>query len=217
MGKTVYSIVLSDEVVRAVDALAVQQGFSRSGLINHVLAGFAGLSTPEHRLRELAHAVRRQAAGGSLRADVSPAGALTLHTALHYKYNPSLRYQLEFTDGGELLGELRVGLRSQNEDLLAYLASFFTLWQHLEQKYLPSPPPTGLFTLERQRFRRGLRRPLSTQDSLLLGDAAAGYITRLDACLRAFFTQLPDPAAALRQTENCFRDSLKTGQISWDL
>ncbi len=217
MGKSVYSVVLSDEVVHAIDDLALHQGFSRSGLINHVLAGYAGLSTPEHRLRELAHSVRQRAAGGGLRADVSPAGGLTLHTALHFKYNPSLRYQLDFAEGGEWLGELRVGLRSQNEDLLGYLASFFTLWQHLEQKYLPSPPAASLFAQERQRFRRQLRRPATAQDALMLGEAAAGYITRLDSCLRAFFTQLPDPVLAMQYTEDAFLEALKTHRLAAEL
>ena len=38
MNKTVYSLVLSDDVVEAVDRMAYARGTSRSNLINQILA-----------------------------------------------------------------------------------------------------------------------------------------------------------------------------------
>ena len=38
MNKSIYSLVLSDEVVDAVDALARTEGMSRSAMINRILA-----------------------------------------------------------------------------------------------------------------------------------------------------------------------------------
>lgn len=89
MGKIVYSIVLSEEVVAAIDILATREGQSRSGLINQVLATHAGLTTPEEHGRQIGAAVQAGAEGRGLRASQSPSGALTLHTALRYKYNPT--------------------------------------------------------------------------------------------------------------------------------
>ncbi len=217
MGKNVYSVVLSEEVIAAIDALAVQRGFSRSGLINHVLAEYSGLSTPEHRMRELAQWVRSRAAGGELRADVSPAGGLTLHTALRFKYNPALRYQLDFYENGGLLCELRVSLRSQNEELLSCLAEFFKTWLLLEQKYMANPPAQELISFEARRFRRELRRPAGSYGGEALGDAVADYVTAMDSCMKAFFGNLNEPAAAIKAAEAAYLAILPRGGLAGSL
>ena len=38
MGKSLYSLILSDEVVSRVDRLASRQGLNRSQLVNRILA-----------------------------------------------------------------------------------------------------------------------------------------------------------------------------------
>ena len=58
MGNSIYSLVLSDEVVDAVDALAHGNGLSRSAMINRILAERVALTTPEMRLQEVLEAVR---------------------------------------------------------------------------------------------------------------------------------------------------------------
>ena len=52
--KSVYSIVLSDRVVEQVDALAYENGMSRSAMINHILAEQLSLTTPEQQMRSIA-------------------------------------------------------------------------------------------------------------------------------------------------------------------
>ena len=51
MGNSIYSLVLSDNVVDAVDTLAHSSGLSRSAMINRILAERVALTTPEMRLR----------------------------------------------------------------------------------------------------------------------------------------------------------------------
>ena len=46
MKKTLYSLVLNDEVVREVDALAHRMGTNRSNLINQILAEYVNYTTP---------------------------------------------------------------------------------------------------------------------------------------------------------------------------
>ena len=53
MGKSVYSMVLSDEVVSLIDREAFRRGVSRSQMINEVRADFVGFSTDERRISEL--------------------------------------------------------------------------------------------------------------------------------------------------------------------
>ena len=53
MSKSVYSIVLTDEVVEAVDRLAYQRGTSRSNMIDRILAESVSFMTPQQRMRQV--------------------------------------------------------------------------------------------------------------------------------------------------------------------
>ena len=53
MKKTLYSLVLNDEVVREVDALAHRTGTNRSNLINQILAEYVNYTTPEQRINQV--------------------------------------------------------------------------------------------------------------------------------------------------------------------
>lgn len=65
--KSVYSIVLSDRVVEQVDALAYENGMSRSAMINHILAEQLSLTTPEQQMRSILSATEELLrSGGTL-------------------------------------------------------------------------------------------------------------------------------------------------------
>ena len=53
MKKTLYSLMLSDDVVREIDAMAHRYGTNRSNLINQILAEHVDLVTPERRIRDI--------------------------------------------------------------------------------------------------------------------------------------------------------------------
>ena len=53
MKKTLYSLMLNDEVVREVDALAHRMGTNRSNLINQILAEYVNYTTPERRINDV--------------------------------------------------------------------------------------------------------------------------------------------------------------------
>ena len=57
MQKSVYSLVLMDDVVAAVDRLAYREGTSRSNMINRILAEYTQLSTPEQRMQDIFSAI----------------------------------------------------------------------------------------------------------------------------------------------------------------
>lgn len=209
MAKSVYSLVLSDEIIEAIDGFAARLGHSRSGLVNHILAEYASLSTPEARMREVAMAIQ-QAVDEALPSSLSAGGTLTLTSALRYKYNPSLRYVVELYDGQDSLGELRVGLRSQNETLLVYVTSFFAVWQRLEEAHLPHPPGEASRP-EGSRYRRLLRTPPGSLTKRELGEAIGGYVSRMDACVKAFFGSIHDAGAAVQAAETAYLQALGNG------
>ena len=53
MANSVYSIVLNDAVVEAIDRLAYQNGTNRSSMINRILAERVSYTTPEQRIRNI--------------------------------------------------------------------------------------------------------------------------------------------------------------------
>ena len=57
LKKTLYSLMLNDEVVREVDALAHRMGTNRSSLINQILADYVDLTTPERRINDVFSAI----------------------------------------------------------------------------------------------------------------------------------------------------------------
>ncbi len=59
MKKTLYSLMLNDEVVREVDALAHRMGTSRSSLINQILAEYVNYTTPERRINDVLSAIEQ--------------------------------------------------------------------------------------------------------------------------------------------------------------
>ena len=63
MKKTLYSLMLNEEVVREVDALAHRMGTNRSNLINQILAEYVNYTTPERRINDVLSAIEDLSAG----------------------------------------------------------------------------------------------------------------------------------------------------------
>ena len=58
MKKSVYSLVLMDDVVNVIDDMAYQMNTSRSNLINQILAEHVSYITPEMRMKDIFDCVR---------------------------------------------------------------------------------------------------------------------------------------------------------------
>ena len=139
MKKTLYSLMLSDDVVRAVDELAHSLGTNRSDLINQILADYVSITTPERRINDIFHAVEQMLAPSRELVPFFSPRALTmsLKSSLEYKYRPTVKYEVQLfrsTDGP--LGELSVVFRTQSAALIEAMTQFFRLWKHTEDRLL---------------------------------------------------------------------------------
>ena len=94
MSKSVYSVVLMDDVVDAVDRLAYEAGTNRSNMINRILAEYVQLATPEQRMQDIFSSIMDAVSGqNALQLMLNASDAmLSMRSAIHYKYNPSMRY-----------------------------------------------------------------------------------------------------------------------------
>ncbi len=196
MGKSVYSIVLDDAVVRAVDHYAGSCGISRSAAINRILAQHVQMDTGEQAVRQIFDALQQMAQGTALQMLSASEAQMQLRSPLRYKYNPTVRYQFELSPQHPTdMGLFRVGLRTQNAALLDCLEQFYRLWCLFEQHYCVNGEQICA-QIENGRFVRVLRQipqPLSTQQQ---GQLLAGYAALFDRCLKAFFEDPTQQGAA---------------------
>ena len=205
MKKSVYSLVLSDGVIAAVDRAAYQNGLSRSAMINRILADYVSYTTPEQRMNEIFSQVERLLTGEVFQTLAQPSDSMmSLRSALAYKYNPNVRYSVELFPDRPGEGELRVSLRSQNSALILYLGQFFRLWAKVEQAYLGGCD----CAIADGRYARGLHLPASLSEREQ-GAVLAGYIRAMEQGLRGFFHSLEDPRQAALAVERACQDYLK--------
>ena len=131
MGKSVYSLVLIDELVEAIDREAYFKNTNRSNLINQILAEHFSFVTPEKRMQEIFKIVEdRVSRENEFKVQTQLSDAMMMiQSALKYKYNPTIRYGIElFRESDEIVGELKVSFRTQNKALIAAISDFFLIW-----------------------------------------------------------------------------------------
>lgn len=59
LKRSVYSLVLSDDVIEAIDNMAYSLNTSRSNLINQILAEKVSLITPEKRMDSIFNEIKK--------------------------------------------------------------------------------------------------------------------------------------------------------------
>lgn len=209
MSRTVYSLVLSDDVVAEIDRLAYRQNTNRSNMINQILAEYVSYVTPEKRMQDTFRRIEAMLTGQeTLQLLLSPSDTMmTLRSALAYKYNPTVRYSVElYRTPGDALGELRVSLRTQNNALLLCMMRFYRLWAAVEQSLIGG---VGCGAEEGKFARRLLPHTQGGEAVSLsgeeLGELICAYIETFDRALKAYFYQPDQIQAAEAETEALYR------------
>lgn len=199
MAKSVYSLVLMDEIVDEIDRLAYRMNTNRSNMINQILAEYVSFTTPEKRMQEVFTRITDMLTeSGIFQPMLQPSDSmLSVRSALAYKYNPTVRYSVELQRSGqEAQGRLKVSLRSQNRSLMVYWEQFFTYWIAIENAYAGDVQ----YELEPGRYVRLFKLP-ETAQSEQQGEMIAEYIQLLDDCMKLFFDHLNEPQQVVKEIE----------------
>ena len=183
MGKSVYSIVLDDEVVECVDLAAAKTGESRSQFINRVIAGEVGFATSRQRLDDIIEAidlclakyekikmVRRQRA------------AVDFLSALNYKYSPRIIYSVDFYPG-EKKAKLTIALRTTSIELAALFTEFFENITRLEQEHFQK----RFFNVEDGKVVRIMTFPANV-DTKEAARIITAYVNRFDKLMNEYIS-----------------------------
>ena len=193
MKKTLYSLVLNDDVVREVDIMAHKMGTNRSSLINRILAEYVNYVTPEQRIGEVLSAIERLTASSrELVPFFSPNSlSMSLKSSLEYKYRPTVKYEVELdAESGRKIGTLSVVFRTQSEYLVRRITSFFRPWKRIEDAYLR--PLTGLendYALYDGKFERTILAPDKDFSAETLAKALSDYIELFDELLKGYLSE----------------------------
>lgn len=202
MKKSVYSLVLMDDVIKAVDRQASMLGTSRSNLINQILAEHLSCVTPEMRMREIFGSLSELISGSFQIQQQRSASLMTLKAALDYKYRPTISYKVELERIPEnRLGTLKVQIRTQSEPLIQLFDSFFAYRIRLETRLLNAKGRNNCgFQLTSGCFTRDLLK--SGLDEDMAGRAISQYITHLNKSVQTYFSSpqsFPDYAPDLEK------------------
>ena len=209
MNKSVYSLVLTDDVVAEIDRIAYENGTSRSNTVNQILAEYVSYDTPEKRIREVFSEVDNLLTGSSrFQVMMQPSDSMfSLRSALAYKYNPTVRYSVELNRNLQpAIGELRVSVRSQSSALRLYMLQFFKLWSRIEQNLVGHVECAMADDRYIRRLAVAEDRKL---DNEALGQAIAEYIRLFDTALKLFFNHLDQPETAIARVESLYGDYLR--------
>ena len=192
MKKTLYSLMLDDEVVREVDALAHQLGTNRSNLINQILAEYVDYTTPERRINDVFSTIQQLLSPSrELVPFFSPNSfSMSLKSSLEYKYRPTVKYEVElYRSGGDAIGELSVVFRTQSAALISAMTEFFRLWKSIEDVHLYQF--TGVkqsYALYEGKFVRSIAAPDKNCTAEELAKALSEYIQLFDRLMKGYLS-----------------------------
>ena len=174
MKKTLYSLMLNEEVVREIDRMAHRMGTNRSALINQILADYTSVVTPERRIENIFHEIEQLVAPAR---DLVPFFAphttsMSLKSSLEYKYRPTVSAM-------GLAGNLRTA------QLLQSMTQFFRLWKQIEDAHLSGVAPE--YALYDGKFVRTLSLPPDHDyTSEEIARAISDYVQLFDRLMKAY-------------------------------
>ena len=220
MSKSVYSLVLTDEIVQAIDSLAYRMNTSRSALIDRILAEKLSMQTPEIRMRNIMENIgsffddeifRLQTAAGD--------GGMLIKSPLPYKYKPTIRYSVELLREDRYLGRLKVSFRTQNMALMELMNDFLTCFANIERRYLSRFDGIDVvMQIDNDKMVRMLNKPLikdgrSVSDPNLIAEAIADYVNFLDRAIKLYFENADNRKQAVSLVDSLYNERIKTLKV----
>ena len=212
MSKSVYSIVLNDDVVSAVDLMALRLGTNRSSLINQILAERLQVITPERRIQDIFESIFDLMDERFIR-DTTAGSALALRSSVAYKYKPTVRYSVELmrTPAGGQIGNLKISFRTRSQAFMQMLSDFYAMWISTERRFNKREVK---YFLDNDKLIRTLYYPKGESElsSERLGELIGEYVKAFDAALNMYFATVADtPEKVAENIAYIYTKSLKNG------
>lgn len=190
MSKSLYSVILTDELVYEIDRLALRENTNRSNLINQILAEYVSYTTPEMRINSIFKTIENIINESTyLVPQVLPQkSTMSLKGNLDYRYRPTIKYDVELfkTVEDNSIGRLSVIFRTQSPALLNEINEFFKLWCYLESNVFKK---NVTYTLSEGKFTRSITlNPNKTYSAEEIANAISSYIRLFDECMKNYLS-----------------------------
>ena len=192
MKKTMYSLMLAEDVIREIDRLAAEKSTNRSNLVNQILAEYVSMTTPEKHVQNIFDIIERfigQQSGYLLYSQPNDM-TMSIKSSLQYHYRPTIRYEVEmYRSPDKTLGQLKIIFRTTSSELLLELTRFFKIWIQLENIYIKNFFEKGAieYGMENGRFLRTFAVPNdSDYPEEQSGNAISQSIVTFDEMLKDY-------------------------------
>lgn len=214
MKKSMYSLMLSEDVVNEIDKIAREQNTNRSNMINQILADYVSLTTPEKHVQNIFDIIESMIGGqGNFMLYSQPHDmTMSIKSSLKYHYRPTIRYEVEmYRTPKQTIGQLKIIYRTQSPELLVELTRFFKIWMQLEDIYIKHFFAKDAITygMENGKFLRTFAVPNdSDYTEEQIGNAISQYIATFDEMLKSY---LAGDYATTQDIENRYIRYLNSG------
>ena len=205
MSKSIYSLVLNDEIVEIIDKMARINGMSRSNMIEKILADSIDFETPEIKAYNVFEEIERLISKTqTMRYLSQPSKYLaSIMSALDYRYNPAIKYSVELFPNSDHLGQLKVTLRTQNSILIDLISDFYRYYTYLEKKYYN---PNARYLYDGVKFTRLFDFPKVNITTKELAEKLTLYVKDFDELLNVYFNNLTNESQLLYIVEKKFKE-----------
>lgn len=188
MKKSIYSLMLFDEIVEKIDQMAYVNYTNRSQLINEILAEHLGLVTPEQNIQTILETLKNNFSDSLSISQINKNSSIQFGKSLKYKYRPKVKYSIEFVGvGGQKYAVLKISSRTKSVDLNHHFDKFFEIICELEAQHISSGEII-YETSANHKFIREFREEGSvSRDPKSVVSLLTSYLKMIDAAIDVYF------------------------------
>lgn len=208
MSQGIYSLLLQECLVDAVDAMAEEKQMSRSQVINEILSERFEMFTPEYRSNHIMDVVRERLSGNDKfhLISFSKGSSIQYKMIVPYKYNPKIKMMLIMNSKDPLsVATLKVSSRTTNVSFSDDLWGFFESLNHVTENHgrmEKYPMLVGAYDKSDAIYKKF---PIEwTKETLSFEEIAreiTNYMYMLSESLIGYFESLEDPVFGKEEME----------------
>ncbi|MGV8906707.1 MAG: hypothetical protein ACOH15_08935 [Acetobacterium sp.] len=210
MIKSVYSLMLFDEIVEKIDQIAYVNNTNRSQLINDILAEKIGLVTPEQKIQKILEQLDENFSDTLSVSQINKNSSIQFGKSLKYKYRPKVRYSYEFTSNEKgKYAVLKISSRTKSEDLIDHFDAFFHLITDIEKKQKDYAADFTNKQTSHKFIREFKEEGELSQDTEIVTDNLTRYLKMIDQAMNVYFLNIeglnsPDLTKLLEKIYSCY-------------
>jgi hypothetical protein len=193
MKKSIYSLMLFDEIVEVIDQLAYSRGTNRSAMINEILAKEIGLKTPEQKVKAVIKRLNSNASHNLPVKQINENSSIAFGACIKYKYSPKIKYSYEFVSGKKgKYAILKVSSRTTSEELCNHFNRFYNILRQIENEFSNGSSDSKIeFILDSNKMIRTFKeKNINQYDEKEVANYLTNYMKMLNDSMGHYFLNM---------------------------